>query len=89
MAYCHVDAASEHDNAKKLYAATPLSGDVYESHTRLSAKGERFLTYAEASRHNMATLVESCLSKGEAAIFAELSNKIADMLYHTMSKQSE
>ncbi|MGM3160131.1 MarR family winged helix-turn-helix transcriptional regulator [Dickeya undicola] len=63
--------------------------DKREMITRLSAKGEKFLTYAEASRHNMATLVESCLSKGEAAIFAELSNKIADMLYHTMPKQSE
>ncbi|MCA7014960.1 MarR family transcriptional regulator [Dickeya dadantii] len=63
--------------------------DKREMITRLSTKGERFLSYAEASRHNMATQVESCLSKGEAAIFAELSNKIADMLYHTMPKQSE
>ncbi|WP_244879995.1 MarR family winged helix-turn-helix transcriptional regulator [Pectobacterium betavasculorum] len=63
--------------------------DKREMITRLSTKGEKFLTYAEASRHNMAMLVESCLSKGEAAIFTELSNKIADMLYHSMPKQSE
>ncbi|OTA21797.1 MarR family transcriptional regulator [Xenorhabdus beddingii] len=55
--------------------------DKRELATKLSQKGLMFLHNAELSRHNMADIVASNMSNGEIAIFTELCNRAADLLY--------
>ncbi len=48
-----------------------------------------FLHCAESSRHNMADIVESKMSQGEIAIFTELCNRAADLLYSQTPNRHE
>ncbi|WP_332460371.1 hypothetical protein [Xenorhabdus lircayensis] len=74
---------------KELIEQESGENDKRELVTRLSQKGLMFLHCAESSRHNMADIVESKMSQGEIAIFTELCNRAADLLYSQTPNRHE